>query len=78
MTDNCTDPTHCTDCGDVVPTRRADLGYRTCLKCGEKQAVQARSSWCVLTPHKQGAMFFTASFAREAARGVNNKGGLVR
>jgi len=32
----------------------------------------------VLTPHKQGAMFFTAQFAREAAAGINNKGGLHR
>jgi len=35
-------------------------------------------SWTVLTPHKQGAMFFTPEFAKEAARGINNKGGLIK
>jgi hypothetical protein len=37
-----------------------------------------RSSWCVLTPHKQGPMFFTAESAREMAKGINSKGGIVK
>jgi hypothetical protein len=48
------------------------------LFCGEEAAREERRGWCVLTPHKQGAMFFTAQFAREAAAGINNKGGLHR
>jgi hypothetical protein len=32
----------------------------------------------VLTLHKQGAMLFTPAFAREAAIGANNKGGIVK
>jgi hypothetical protein len=28
----------CRTCGDYVPERRAALGYRTCLICGEQQA----------------------------------------
>jgi hypothetical protein len=28
--------------------------------------------------HKQGAMLFTPAFAREAAIGINNKGGLIK
>ena len=65
-------------CGDVVPRARAALGYRLCLPCGESLAVKQRESWCVLTPHKQGPMYFTAEFAREAAAGINNKGGIVK
>jgi hypothetical protein len=68
----------CPRCGDDVPAARAALGYRLCLWCGEEEAKAERRSWTVLTPHKQGAMFFTSDFAREAARGINNKGGLHR
>lgn len=28
----------CTECGEPFPRRRAALGYRTCLTCGEVQA----------------------------------------
>jgi hypothetical protein len=63
----------CSVCGDDYPAERAALGYTTCKPCGEQQAREARRSWCVLTPHKQGAMFFTADAAREVAIGINNK-----
>lgn len=49
-----------------------------CLSCGDIAAKEARKSWTVLTPHKQGPMFFTAETAREVAIGINNKGGLVK
>ena len=68
----------CPQCGDAVPAARVALGRRLCLPCGEEAARAERTSWCVLTPHKQGAMFFTPQFAREAAAGINNKGGLHR
>lgn len=29
-------------CGDEVPHRRAELGYKTCLPCGEKIAKSTR------------------------------------
>lgn len=28
----------CRDCGDVYPSARRDLGYHTCLPCGDKEA----------------------------------------
>ena len=63
----------CTRCGDpYAPARRA-AGYDICLPCGDHAAMEERKSWCVLTPHKQGAMFFTAEYAREAAVGYNVK-----
>jgi hypothetical protein len=70
--------TECEECGDDFPTERYLLGYTVCLACGEAGAREARKSWCVLTPHKQGAMFFTAESARDIAKGINNKGGLYR
>jgi hypothetical protein len=65
-------------CGEYLTRGRWELGYKTCLICGEEQAREERKSWTVLTPHKQGAMFFTAQSAREAAIGINQKGGLVK
>lgn len=68
----------CIDCDDDVDIRRWQLGYHWCKFCGEDRARVERRSWCVLTPHKQGPMFFTAAYAREAAIGINNKGGQVK
>ena len=70
--------TPCRTCGDDIDPRRVVLGYRVCLLCGEEAARAERASWCILTLHKQGAMLFTPEFAREAAKGINNKGGLHR
>lgn len=68
----------CHTCGEEIdPPARAQI-YTTCKACGEKDATAARRSWCVLTLHKQGPMLFTPAFAREAAIGANNKGGIVR
>lgn len=68
----------CYRCGDHVTRARWALGYRLCLFCGDEAASSDREHWTVLTPHKQGAMFFTPEFAREAAVGINNKGGQVK
>lgn len=76
----------CAQCGDDVPaarwqryvSERTPLHKRICPACADQAAIQARKSWCILTPHKQGPMLFTAAYAREAAIGINNKGGLVK
>lgn len=60
------------------PYARYALGYVLCKVCGDNEATRERKSWTVLTPHKQGPMFFTRDDARAAAVGINNKGGLVR
>lgn len=70
--------TDCRICGDDIYPETLRLTGSLCWQCREEQAVQERKGWTVLTPHKQGAMFFTAEFAREAAIGINNKGGLVK
>jgi hypothetical protein len=68
----------CRVCGGEIFPETLKLTGTLCWQCREEQARQERSSWCVLTPHKQGAMFFTREFAFEAAKGINNKGGLVK
>ena len=67
----------CIRCGEPVSLERVEIKGQLCLHCGEEHSRTERKSWCVLTPHKQGPMFFTPSFAREAAVGINNKGGIV-
>jgi len=49
-----------------------------CEECGEEKSKEVQKGWTILTPHKQGPMFFSQAFAREAAKGINNKGGLVK
>ena len=66
----------CRNCGEEFPMPRAELGYELCLECGD--AVAKKVKHTILTPHKQGAMFFTQDFAREAAKGIGNKGGFYR
>lgn len=68
----------CRICDEAIAPARWDIGKRLCLLCGEEQSRQERMGWTILTPHKQGPMFFTAEYAREAAIGINNKGGLVK
>jgi RNA polymerase-binding transcription factor DksA len=59
----------CEDCGAAFSERRAALGYRLCLTCGEKAAREQRAGWCVAPiAHKQGATLVTQ---REQLRGLN-------
>ena len=34
-------------CTNKIEYRRWKIGKRTCLACGDKQAIQDRKSWCV-------------------------------
>ena len=69
---------HCHWCGsDIEPPQRQTTSS-LCKKCGEKKSKKDQKGWTVLTPHKQGPMFFTAESARAMAKGINNKGGLVK
>ncbi len=69
---------HCHWCGsDIEPPQRQTTSS-LCKKCGEKKSKKDQKGWTILTPHKQGPMFFSQAFAREAAKGINNKGGLVK
>lgn len=65
----------CPNCAGHVDPRRVALGYRLCLWCGEEQARQDRTSWCVAPMHKSNYMLITD---RRDLHGLNNKGGLVK
>lgn len=65
----------CIECGELFPIKRALLGYRVCLCCGDKAAKQARKAWTVAPMHKSNYLLVTS---REDLIGLNNKGGQVR
>jgi hypothetical protein len=66
---------HCVECGDDVEQRRAELGYKLCLFCGEEASKVERKSWCVAPMHKSNYMLFTRV---QDLTGINNKGGIVK
>ena len=69
---------HCHWCGsDIEPPQRQTTSS-LCVFCGEEKSREDQKGWTILTPHKQAPMFFSQEFAREAAKGINNKGGLVK
>ena len=65
----------CPHCGEPVNPKRAALGYRTCLPCGEQDARAQRAGWCIAPLHKSNYMLITN---RQDLAGLNNKGGLVK
>lgn len=64
----------CVECGDpILPVKRAELGYTTCLSCGDKKA---RATVRTVAPmHKSNYMLFTDP---ADLKGINNKGGFHR
>ena len=56
-----------------VPQARRQLGYLTCMSCGETAASKVRHT--IAPMHKSNYMLFTNM---EDLKGINNKGGLHR
>jgi ribosomal protein L37AE/L43A len=53
-------PCLCDECGEPYPAKRRELGYKTCLTCGDTSAKAARTSWCIAPAgHKQGDTIHT-------------------
>lgn len=66
---------NCIHCDDDIDPRRAALGYRLCLFCGEEAAREERKGWTIAPLHKSNYMLLTS---KEDLKGINNKGGLHR
>lgn len=67
--------TNCMYCGDDIPFGRSELGYRSCLVCGEKHAKIDRMGWCVVPMPKSNYILVTDP---DLLKGLNSshKGGL--
>lgn len=50
---------HCWGCGDVVDSRRWDIGKRICMPCGEAESQQQRKSWCIVPMPKSNYILVT-------------------
>jgi hypothetical protein len=50
---------NCWGCGASVDTRRWEIGKRTCMACGEADAVKARLGWCVVPMPKSNYILVT-------------------
>lgn len=64
----------CEVCGVLYPAARAELGYTTCLSCGEQAALQDRKTRYTIIPmHKQGYMAFMGTDALTVIKQTNPK-----
>ncbi len=63
----------CSICDEEYNPRRAALGHKTCLSCGEKLARAVRHT--VVPMHKSNYQVITDL---SDLKGINNKGGLYR
>lgn len=63
----------CDKCSKPVNQYRYEIGYTTCMPCGEAQA-KARK-FCIVPMHKSNYIPITN---REDLKGINNKGGFYR
>lgn len=60
----------CIACGEPFPYRRAQLGYNTCLDCGDFAARTERLSWAIVPLPKQG---YTRVTNKEDLKCLNQK-----
>lgn len=63
-------PHTCITCDAEYSAKRAALGYKTCLKCGDGAAKAERSGWTVAPGHKSNYMLITN---KAELVGLNNK-----
>ena len=56
---------YCNVCGEEYPAKRKELGYKTCINCGDKFARKeaVRKSKCVAPLFNKGAYQFIGSIA---------------
>lgn len=49
----------CGVCGEYISAGRWEIGYRVCLKCGDKEAERERLGWCVAPMNKSNYTLIT-------------------
>lgn len=65
----------CKVCGGEFPLKRQELGYDTCLKCGEKAAAEEkeRKSKCTAPAYNKGPYMYILT--KRDAKDAGKKGG---
>jgi len=65
---------HTIGCDNGIGKMRAQYGHMVCKSCGEKNAQQARLSWCVVQEYgKGGYTLVTPESAPTALKQTNQK-----
>jgi len=59
---------YCIECGEEIPIARYNLGYGTCLECGEQNARKRKH--CIVPMHKSNYVVITN---RSDLHRINNK-----
>ena len=67
------EPRECIYCGDKVRYERYELGYTSCMGCGELRSKRVKRT--IVPIHKSNYMVITDM---NELKGINNKGGLHR
>ena len=62
---------HCNVCGENYPVKRKELGYSTCINCGDKFARKEaiRKSKCVAPLFNKGAYQFIGNISEAKTLG---------
>jgi hypothetical protein len=64
----------CRTCGDDINPKRAEIGYRLCLPCGEDAARVERAGWTVVQQYGKGPyQLVTQGAASEVLKSTNQK-----
>ena len=62
----------CVECGENFHPRRRELGYYTCLECGDKEATRQilRKARCTAPAYNKGAYMYvsSSSMAKEVGK----------
>ena len=64
----------CRYCGEDYPRKRLDLGYLSCLDCGQKhaEAEKAYKAKCTAPAYNKGAYMYIGS--QDAVKGIFKSG----
>lgn len=63
----------CIKCGEDFSQKRYDLGFKTCLSCGDIEA--KKHKFTIVPMHKSN---YVPVFRKEDLQGINNKGCQVK
>jgi len=64
---------YCRCCETLLPRKRAQLGYDTCISCGEIEAQKVKHT--IVPMHKSN---YVVVSDKADLKGINNKGGFYR
>jgi len=64
----------CQECGKTYGIKRFKAGYKRCLHCGDKAAVQDRKLWCIVQEYGKGPyQLVTPTAAKTTLAATNPK-----